>query len=291
MSNAIVLASSELAAKLRAGRSDGKTDNFGRVLAAVAKQMANELSGRWKTRVNAAYQSESGSIARAPAGATALVAWRGPDAKTPLMRIATSHATVDALVEIMCGGSPGLIRKGAARAPGFVERQAFAALARDIAATIAYLAAPEGPVDHVAVDQETAENAESMRPPGMAGGWIELRAEGVALRIHVSATTSAFGTAEGLPAQSDDRGRWAARVKANISRMETRVVAVIEERTISLAEIVACEVGSMLALTASPQSMVKLMADDAPLFDCQLGQAGGYYTVRIAGEEKPAEVD
>jgi flagellar motor switch protein FliM len=218
------------------------------------------------------------------------VAWRGPDAKTPLLRIAVSHATADALVEIICGGSPGLIKKGVTRAPGFVERQAFATLVRDIAATIACLAAPEAPVDHVAIDQETAENAENVRPPGMAGGWIELRAEGVALRIHVAATTSAIGTGDGLPAQPDDRARWTARVKANMARMETRVVAVIEERTITLAEIAACEVGSMLALTASPQSTVKLLADDAPLFDCQLGQAGGYYTVRIAGEESPAEV-
>ena len=284
MTHANVPPSSDLAAKLRAARGGAKGEDIARALALVAKQLAVDLSEKWKVKVAGAHATEAQSIAGEPAGPTALVEWRGTTEKAPALRVAASHATADALVEIMCGGACGQVGSGARRAPGFVDRQALAALADDIGRSIGSFASPPRSADYVALAPEDAESAENARPPGMKGGWIELRADGATLRIHVAANPDVLGGEESAAPSAVNGHMWAQRMQAQLARVETRISAVIEDRSISLAEIAACEVGSMLALTASPQSLIKLMAGETTLFECQLGQAGGCYTVRIAGE-------
>jgi flagellar motor switch protein FliM len=74
---------------------------------------------------------------------------------------------------------------------------------------------------------------------------------------------------------------WARLFENQITRAEVYVRAIIEERHLTLADIAGIEVGCVLPLQATPRSLVRLESNDQLLFWCELGQANGYYTVRI----------
>jgi flagellar motor switch protein FliM len=74
---------------------------------------------------------------------------------------------------------------------------------------------------------------------------------------------------------------WTKLFENQVTRAEVHVRAVIEERHLTLADIAAIQVGGVLPLQATPRSLVRLECNDQLLFWCELGQANGYYTVRI----------
>jgi flagellar motor switch protein FliM len=74
---------------------------------------------------------------------------------------------------------------------------------------------------------------------------------------------------------------WTRLFENQIARAEVYVRAVIEERHLTLADIAAIHVGSVLPLQTTPRSLIRLESNDQLLFRCELGQANGYYTVRI----------
>ncbi|RVU15608.1 flagellar motor switch protein FliM [Methylobacterium oryzihabitans] len=75
--------------------------------------------------------------------------------------------------------------------------------------------------------------------------------------------------------------RWAEQIAAKVQRTEVRLRAVLEERTLTLGEIADLRVGQILALDATPQTLVKLEGNDQALFWCHVGQAQGSYVLRI----------
>jgi flagellar motor switch protein FliM len=74
---------------------------------------------------------------------------------------------------------------------------------------------------------------------------------------------------------------WTRLFENQITRAEVYIRAVIEERHLTLADIAAIHVGGVLPLQATPRSLIRLECNDQLLFWCELGQANGYYTVRI----------
>jgi flagellar motor switch protein FliM len=74
---------------------------------------------------------------------------------------------------------------------------------------------------------------------------------------------------------------WTRLFENQITRAEVYVRAVIEERHLTLADIAGIQVGAVLSLQATPRSLVRLECNNQLLFWCELGQAKGYYTVRI----------
>jgi flagellar motor switch protein FliM len=74
---------------------------------------------------------------------------------------------------------------------------------------------------------------------------------------------------------------WSKQIHNEIGRAEVAVHAVIEEEGFTLGDIAALRVGHILQLQATPQSRVKLESNNQPLFWCHLGQADGFYTLRI----------
>ncbi|WP_036261235.1 flagellar motor switch protein FliM [Methylocapsa aurea] len=74
---------------------------------------------------------------------------------------------------------------------------------------------------------------------------------------------------------------WTKQIESEIGRTEVAVRGVIEERQFVLADIASLRVGQILALQATAKTRVKLECNAEPLFWCNLGQADGFYTLRL----------
>jgi flagellar motor switch protein FliM len=74
---------------------------------------------------------------------------------------------------------------------------------------------------------------------------------------------------------------WTKQIESEIGRTEVAVRGVIEERHFVLADIATLKVGQVFALQATTKTRVKLECNAEPLFWCNLGQAGGFYNLKI----------
>ncbi len=286
--DAPVLTPVDLVARLRASRGAPAGDAFARALAACAKTLAQMLAEKFSTKWTGAYAPEAEAIASPPAGAHAFGAWRAAGNGAPVLRVAMSHDAIAALVETICGGSAPEGAKGAKRNPGFVDSHAFSMIVRMLEEAMAAAAGLDGAAPLVALSRDDAQALEESAPGGMFSGWIELRlGHAPPVRVHLRVAACLFASEADSVAPGVAIAGWHERARDSLARMPTRLSAVIDERAISLADIAACEVGTTLALTASPQSPLVLMARDVALFECHLGQADGYYTLRMI-DEPPA---
>jgi flagellar motor switch protein FliM len=75
--------------------------------------------------------------------------------------------------------------------------------------------------------------------------------------------------------------RWVRQMQNEITRAEVRVKGLIEERQFTLGDIANLKVGQTLHLQATTKTRVKLECNAQDLFWCQLGQAEGFYTLRV----------
>jgi flagellar motor switch protein FliM len=75
--------------------------------------------------------------------------------------------------------------------------------------------------------------------------------------------------------------RWSKQIQGEIGRTEISIRGVIEERQLTLADIAGLQTGQVLVLQANAKTKVKLECNAEPLFLCDLGQAEGFYTLRI----------
>jgi flagellar motor switch protein FliM len=75
--------------------------------------------------------------------------------------------------------------------------------------------------------------------------------------------------------------RWVRQMQNEITRAEVKVQGVIEERQFTLGDIANLKVGQTLRLQATTKTRVKLECNAQDLFWCQLGQAEGFYTLRV----------
>lgn len=74
---------------------------------------------------------------------------------------------------------------------------------------------------------------------------------------------------------------WTHHFQSEIQRTEVRLQAIMEERQMSLGEIVDLEVGQVIELQATPRSPVKLECNKQPIFTCRLGRLDGAYTLQV----------
>ena len=75
--------------------------------------------------------------------------------------------------------------------------------------------------------------------------------------------------------------RWTKQIHSEIGQTEIEVRGVIEERHFSLEDIACLKIGQVLTLQATPKTRVKLECNAGHLFWCYLGQADGFYTLRV----------
>lgn len=83
----------------------------------------------------------------------------------------------------------------------------------------------------------------------------------------------------GEPAAGDPA--WSRQIRGEVQKTSVSLRAILEERSIMLAEVASLKVGQVLQLQANPDSRIKLESKEQPLFWCQLGQSDGTYKLRV----------
>ena len=93
-----------------------------------------------------------------------------------------------------------------------------------------------------------------------------------------------LGREQRTGAAQDGRGdgEWSRLIGAELRRSEVRLAAVLDERRVTLGEVASWKVGQTIGLKAGPASQVRLACNDAAILSCELGQADGVYTLRVA---------
>ncbi|WP_153772089.1 FliM/FliN family flagellar motor switch protein [Labrenzia sp. CE80] len=75
--------------------------------------------------------------------------------------------------------------------------------------------------------------------------------------------------------------QWTQHFHNEIQRTEVKLEAILEEREMSLGDISSLRVGQTIELQATAHSPVMLSCNQQPVFNCQLGQLNGSYTLQI----------
>lgn len=75
--------------------------------------------------------------------------------------------------------------------------------------------------------------------------------------------------------------KWVRQLEAEVRRADVSVRAVLEQRALTLNEIANLRKGQVIELQATPRTLIKLEANEQPLFWCKVGQADGRYNLRI----------
>lgn len=74
---------------------------------------------------------------------------------------------------------------------------------------------------------------------------------------------------------------WARKMQSGVAKTEVTLSAVLEGRSMTLAEIADLKPGQVLALNSTPASLIALQSGPEQIFWCKLGQSDGYFTVVV----------
>lgn len=74
---------------------------------------------------------------------------------------------------------------------------------------------------------------------------------------------------------------WTKQIQNEVGQAEIAIRGIIEQRHFCLNDIARLQVGQVLTLEATAKTRVKLECNTEHLFWCDLGQADGFYTLRI----------
>jgi flagellar motor switch protein FliM len=76
--------------------------------------------------------------------------------------------------------------------------------------------------------------------------------------------------------------RWQKLMQKGVQKAEVKAVGILDEQTVTLGDISSWRVGDVIPLKASALNRVRLDCKGQPLFSCDLGQAKGHYTLKVA---------
>lgn len=93
-----------------------------------------------------------------------------------------------------------------------------------------------------------------------------------------------LGQERSISSSSGDPG-WARRMQSGVAKTEVTLTAVLEGRSMTLAEIAALRPGQVLELNSTPTSLITLESGTEQVFLGRLGQSNGYFSVVV---EQPA---
>ncbi|MGZ8995235.1 MAG: flagellar motor switch protein FliM, partial [Rhodospirillales bacterium] len=81
---------------------------------------------------------------------------------------------------------------------------------------------------------------------------------------------------------------WETHLAENLWLTDVELTAVLDERTVSLREIFALEVGSRLMFEASPDSLIEMRCSGVPMYSARMGRSGERIAVQIDGRAPSA---
>jgi flagellar motor switch protein FliM len=82
--------------------------------------------------------------------------------------------------------------------------------------------------------------------------------------------------------------KWSKQMHSEVSRAAVSLRAVLDERQLTLGDIVDLQIGQVIELEATPRSLVTLECNGFSLFTCHLGQNAGVYTLKVADSIDPS---
>ncbi len=75
--------------------------------------------------------------------------------------------------------------------------------------------------------------------------------------------------------------KWINQLEVGLKKTEVSVCAILDTVSLSLDAISNFKVGDSINLRSSVGSPVKLISNGIPLFECELGQSDGFFTLRV----------
>jgi flagellar motor switch protein FliM len=84
--------------------------------------------------------------------------------------------------------------------------------------------------------------------------------------------------------------RWLKMMREGVQKAEVTITGVLDESSATLGEISEWKIGDVLPLKPSALTRVRVDCKNQPLFWCELGQARGLYTLKIADRVNVEEV-
>jgi flagellar motor switch protein FliM len=225
------------------------------------------------------------ALARAGDGAVALLHAPAWDAR---LAVGLDGASLDLLIEAMLGGE-GASAPQPARAKSAFDLRVAGAIFEAMAEALRQGFAPVAETDFVVERLSAAASPDTLfRRDGAAlVAHYDIRLPFGSARSFVALPVAALGAVRPRLAREPEGAppdpAWLAGLRARVGGADVRVRAILDERTMTLGEIAALRVGALLPLRPDAIERLSLICDGAPLFQGELGQAGGAYTVRITG--------
>jgi flagellar motor switch protein FliM len=221
-----------------------------------------------------------GAIVAAPVHASA---WN-----TRLL-VSARRSTVFAIVEMMLGGDGSQpayagkrpFSKAETRIAGaFLDRfiKAVGTSVASVAPTPLLLEAPGNTVDlDVVGGRATPVFAVRLNLDVMGRGGEILVAVPQAA---IAAMRQAFSRTTAPEARQPDQ-HWSRQIEREITRSTVTLSAVLDERSMTLAEVSRFQIGQVVQLNATPRTRVHLECDGERMVLCQFGKSNGVYTLRV----------
>jgi flagellar motor switch protein FliM len=203
--------------------------------------------------------------------------------------IGLEHDFICALTEILFGGngaeSPAIERRPLSNIELRLAQKALDLIGNalqtsfvSVCETIFQLERVETRVDFVAIAPRTAFGVRTKIKVRILG-----RDSGILILIPQTALNSVRqDLGRDLTTEMAARDpRWSRQIQDEVGRTEVAVRGVIEERHLTLQDVAGLKTGMVVPLQATANSRVKLECNMQPLFWCELGQADGFYTLRV----------
>jgi len=120
--------------------------------------------------------------------------------------------------------------------------------------------------------------------PGLAA-FYELQVLGRSEKLFLLLPQATLGSVKMQLARDAERAapdpKWLTDLRSRVEAADVVISAIIDQRVMTLGDIDALRIGSLIDLRPDAINRILLSSDGAPLFSGQLGQASGHYTVRI----------
>ena len=192
--------------------------------------------------------------------------------------------------------------------PPFEDKRKFSQIEKSITRSVVGIAARALQSSLAAVSEITLEferietNMESVsidnRDTKAVVAKFDLRAAGRTGRLQLVIPQTAIRAARAQPEispEDQDEGSpdvvWFRQMQSEVKSTAVKVTAVLDEKSVSLAEVAAFRVGQVIPLDARIDGRIKLVCNNQPLFMCEIGQLEGAYSVRVdEALEKPGRI-
>jgi flagellar motor switch protein FliM len=212
----------------------------------------------------------------------------GPGWDYPIMTHA-SRSLVLSCLDLVFGGDGTTGVEAASRPVTKTERRFAATMVRKLGDTVrtSLRSLIEVPLDITVIDE--AEDFERVLSRGQAAGVVQLRIDHrepigylmVAIPQIVLLGIRHMLMKEPAASTAGTDTVWRRKLETELQSARICLSAILREKGFTLGDVAEFEVGKLIELKSPIKGRVLLQSADEPMYNCELGQADGHYSVRI----------